>query len=93
MPLVALTGGKVPALGPLGGHYPGLFAHAGDAADDGLCPTPTQPPAPWFAASLSKLATERHKHREEVAQSQAALAAAHSELLELRRQPQSGSIG
>ncbi|MET7701705.1 DUF6262 family protein [Streptomyces sp. NPDC005485] len=39
-----------------------------------------------------QLATERRKHHEDVAQLQAALAAAHGELLALRRQLQSGFI-
>lgn len=37
-----------------------------------------------------QLAVERRRHREEVAELQAALAAAHGELLTLRRQSQSG---
>lgn len=37
-----------------------------------------------------QLATDRRKHRQEVAQVQAALAVAHGELLKLRRQQQAG---
>lgn len=56
-----------------------------------------QPDAEAAASTLvrrltQQLATERRKHREDVAQLQAALATAHGELLALRRQPQSGSI-
>ncbi|WP_406470224.1 hypothetical protein [Streptomyces sp. NBC_01615] len=58
------------------GHQPDT-----EAAASTLVRRPTQ-----------QLSTERRKHREDVAQLQAALASAHGELLALRRQPQSGFI-
>lgn len=64
-----------------------------DAAPDDAHPCDTEAAASTLVRRLTQqLATERRKHREDVAQLQAALAAAHGELLTLRRQPQSGFI-
>ncbi|MDT0470144.1 DUF6262 family protein [Streptomyces gibsoniae] len=64
-----------------------------DAVPDDAHPRDTEAAASTLVRRRTQqLATERRKHREDVAQLQAALAAAHGELLALRRQPQSGFI-
>lgn len=64
-----------------------------DAAPDDTHPCATETAASTLVGRLAQqLPTERRKHREDVAQLQAALAAAHGELLALRRQLQSGII-
>ncbi|WP_369265056.1 hypothetical protein [Streptomyces sp. R35] len=65
-----------------------------DAAPDDAGHQPdTEAAASILVRRLTQqLSTERRKHREDVAQLQAALAAAHGEVLTLRRQPQSGFI-